>query len=47
MSPPAMTAAGVIEALVTENFLEDLRMDGSTGWKTRTLTRIGELLFIV
>ncbi len=45
--PPAMTAAGVIEALVTENFLEDLRVDGSTGWKERALTRIGELLFIV
>lgn len=45
--PPDMTSAGVIEALVTENFLEDLRIYGGGGWTAQTLRRVGELLFIL
>ena len=45
--PRDVTAAPLIEAIITENFLDDLRMYGTQGWNGRMLQRIGERLFIV
>jgi hypothetical protein len=45
--PRDVAAAPLIEAIITENFLDDLRMYGTHGWNGRMLQRIGERLFIV
>jgi hypothetical protein len=36
----------VAEAIVTENFLEDLQLAGPGGWKNHSPTRIDGLLFV-
>jgi hypothetical protein len=44
--PENLGTVAVAEAIVTENFLEDLELAGPGGWKNHMPTRIGRLLFV-
>lgn len=47
MDVPDVGSVAVAEAIVTENFLEDLQLFGRVGWTSKKLVREGSVTFII